>query len=37
MLQTFSDDAPTVLIMHLRHAAQAPMTAQKAREIEASE
>jgi len=37
VLRQSPDDAPTVGIIHVRHAAQAPMTQQEAREIEASE
>lgn len=37
ILQTSPDDAPTVRVMHIRHAARAPMTRLKAREIESSE
>jgi len=36
-LRTSPDDAPTVLVMHIRHAARAPMTRLEAREIESSE
>lgn len=36
-LQTSPDDAPTVSIMHIRHASRAPMTQQEAWEIENSE
>lgn len=35
-LRTNADDAPTLLIMHLRHAAKAPLTRREARDIEAS-
>ncbi len=36
-LQTAPDDAPTVLVMHIRHASRAPITQQEAWEIESSE
>ncbi len=36
-LRVNPSDAPTLFIMHLRHAAQAPLTQKEAREIEASE
>ncbi len=36
-LRESPDDAPTVAIIHVRHAAQAPMTQQEAWEIESSE
>jgi len=37
VLRQNPDDAPTVFIIHVRHATQAPMTQQEAWEIEASE
>ena len=37
VLRENPDDAPTVVIIHIRHAAQKPMTRKEAREIEASE
>ena len=37
VLRENSDDAPTVTIIHVRHAAHKPMTRKEAREIEASE
>ena len=37
VLRENPDDAPTVVIIHVRHAAQKPMTRKEAREIEASE
>ena len=37
VLRENSDDAPTVTIIHVRHAAQKPMTWKEAREIESSE
>lgn len=37
VLRENPDDAPTVTIMHVRHAAQKPMTRKEAREIESSE
>ncbi len=37
VLRENPDDAPTVTIIHLRHAAQKPMTRKEAREIEESE
>lgn len=37
VLRQSPDDAPTVGIIHIRHAAQAPMTQQEAWEIESSE
>ena len=37
VLRENTDDAPTVIIIHVRHAAQKPMTRKEAREIEASE
>ena len=36
-LRTSPEDAPTLLIIHVRHAAQAAITRKEAREIEASE
>ena len=36
-LRTSPEDAPTLLIMHIRHTAQAPITRKEAREIEGSE
>lgn len=36
-LRRLPDDAPTLLIMHLRHGSQSPVTRKEAREIEASE
>ena len=37
VLRENPDDAPTVTVIHVRHAAQKPMTRKEAREIEASE
>ncbi|MGI4789685.1 MAG: hypothetical protein ACRYFS_12635 [Janthinobacterium lividum] len=37
VLRQNPDDAPTVAIIHIRHAAQKPMTRKEAREIEAAE
>ncbi len=37
VLRENPDDAPTVTIIHVRHAAQKPMTRKEAREIETSE
>lgn len=37
ILRQSLDDAPTVAIIHVRHAAQAPMTQDEAREIESAE
>ena len=37
VLRENPDDAPTVTIIHVRHAAQKPMTRKEAREIEAAE
>ena len=37
VLRQNPDDAPTVTIIHVRHAAQKPMTRKEAREIESSE
>ncbi len=37
VLRQNPDDAPTVTVIHVRHAAQKPMTRKEAREIEASE
>ena len=37
VLREDPDDAPTVTIIHVRHAAQKPMTRKEAREIEAAE
>ncbi len=37
VLRENPDDAPTVTIIHVRHAAQKPMTRKEAKEIEASE
>ena len=37
VLRENPDDAPTVVIIHVRHAAQKPMTRKEAREIEAAE
>ena len=36
-LRINTDDAPTLLIMHLRHAAKAPLTRKEAQAIEAAE
>lgn len=36
-LRTSPEDAPTLLVMHIRHTTQRPMTRKEAREIESSE
>ena len=37
VLRENPDDSPTVMVIHVRHAAQRPMTRKEAQEIEASE